>query len=181
MGAQNRLGFGCPGGFERGALVGHPAVELASADRPAPQLGRHVDRLLVAHLGHQPEPALADPEGVLDARLEAQRGVERDDLAAAVDAPEAPAAQLDLAGEGDQASWRPAVGDQPPSAGWTVRRPRDGRLEPPDQLHPQRSPDLSERIAHGPFKRADIGLLGRDPHGQRHRTLHPEPLLLLAF
>lgn len=39
----------------RPPACGLPAVRLARADRPAPQLGRDIDRSLVAHLGHQPE------------------------------------------------------------------------------------------------------------------------------
>jgi hypothetical protein len=102
MGAQDRLGLGRPGRVEQGTLVGHPAMELAPADRPAAQLRCHLHRALVAHLGHQPQPALTHPERVLGPRLEAERGIERHHLGPTGGAAEPPAAESDLAREGHQ-------------------------------------------------------------------------------
>ncbi|HSW32428.1 MAG TPA: hypothetical protein VLH36_02325 [Steroidobacteraceae bacterium] len=174
--AQDGLGLVIELGLDPAALVGDPAVELAPADRPAPQLGRHVDRALIAHLGYQPQAALPDGEGVLGARLEAEGLVERDDLAPAARAAVPPTAQLDLAGEGHQATRGPAIGLHRPAAGRAGDRRLEGGLQAFDQLPPERHADLRQGCAHRPLERADVRVLRRKADLDRHRTLHPEPL-----
>jgi len=79
-------------------------VELAPPHRPAPQLGRDIDRALVAHLGNQPEAPLADPERVRGPGLEFEGRIEGDDLPATVEVAVAAASELDLARERDEPS-----------------------------------------------------------------------------
>lgn len=155
-------------------------MELTAADRPAPQLGGDVDRALVAHLGHQPEAPLADPEGVGRPGLETERGIERYDLGPAAEAAVAAAAKLDLARQGDEPARRSTVRLQPPAAARARERCREGRFESPDHLVPEPYPDLSESRADRPLERADVGVLGRQADLERDRTLHREPLQMLA-
>ena len=109
-------------------------MELAPADRPAAQLGRDIDRALIAPLGHQPEAPLAYAQGVLYPGLETERRIKRHDLGPTVEAAVAAAAELDLARERDQPSRCSAIRLQPAAAGGTARRRREGRLESSDQL-----------------------------------------------
>ncbi len=178
MGAQDRLGLGRPGRFERGALLGHPAVELTPADRPTAELGGGVDRLLIAHLGDEPQPALVDPEGVRRPRLKAEGGIEWHDLRPTARAAIPASAQLDLAGEGHQATPRPTVRLHGPAAGGAAGRHRQGLLQAIDHFAPESDADLDEGLADRPLQRADVRVVGRQANLDRHRTLHLEPLLV---
>ena len=49
-----------------------------------------------------------------------------------------------------------------------------------DQLLPEPDPDLGQGRADRSFERADVGMLRRDVDLDRNRTLHREPLQMLA-
>lgn len=151
MGPEDRLALRRASRLEQAALLGHPAVELAAPDRPAPDLGRGLDRLRIAHVGHEPQGALADGEGVRNSGFQAECSVERDLLGATGGTAEALSAQLDLPAEGDEAAGCPAVRLQRPAAS-TGSRSWEGGLELRDELTPQRGTDLGERGTHRPLE-----------------------------
>ena len=95
VGAQEGLGAGRRLDLDAGALLGHPAVELAVADGQAAQLVERPGTLGVAELGDEPEGPLPDAQGVLRAGLETEGLVERYDLRVTGAAAIAPPAQLE--------------------------------------------------------------------------------------
>lgn len=176
--AEDRLGLGLARRLQPTALLGDPAVELAPPDREAPELGGRLDRLLVAQLGDKPAGALPNPEGVGRPRLESEGRVEGHDLDSAAGAAVAPTPELDLAGEGHEAAWRPAIRLHRPTAGGAGGRRHEIGLEASLELSPERAVDLGEGDGHRPLERADVGMLRRQVDLERHRTLHREPLRL---
>jgi hypothetical protein len=113
--------------------------------------------------------------------FEPERPVERDDLRPAAGAAIAPPAQLDLAGEGDQPTGRPAVRLHRAATAGAGDGRREGGFEPPDEHVPEPDADLGERADDRSLERTDIGVLGREADLERDRTLHREPSVRWCF
>ncbi len=125
-------------------------------------------------------PRSRTPEGVLGPGLEARREIERDGLGAAGGTAVPPPAGLGLAGEVDRAPGRPAVGpDRSAARGAGGGRGRRG-LEPGHEFLPRADRHLGGTGARRSLQRAPARVVRRQGHPNRHRTLHAEPLQLLA-
>lgn len=112
--------------------------------------------------------------------LEPEGDIERHGLRPAGRAAVPATPQLHLARERHQPPRRPTVRLHGPATALARGGCRQGRLELGHEGPPQGGPDLGQSRAHGALQRADVGVVRREMHLHRDRTLHHEPLVTAA-